>query len=84
MTKDKWILQVVQEGLRLQFKEIPKGTGTKETNLASSPMNLYILEEVHILLEKNVVEVVPKGQEGQGFYSTFLLYRRRTEVTGQF
>ena len=77
MTKDKWILQVVQEGLRLQFKEIPKGTGTKETNLASSPMNLYILEEVHILLEKNVVEVVPKGQESQGFYSTFFVVQKK-------
>ena len=77
MTKDKWILQVVQEGLRLQFKEIPKGTGTKETNLASSPMNLYILEEVHILLEKNVVEVVPKGQEGQGFYSTSFVVQKK-------
>jgi hypothetical protein len=30
-----------------------------------------ILEEVKKLLGKSAIELVPPGQEGQGFYSTF-------------
>jgi hypothetical protein len=30
-----------------------------------------ILEEVKKLLGKGAIELVPPGQEGQGFYSTF-------------
>jgi hypothetical protein len=37
-----------------------------------------ILEEVKKLLGKGAIELVPPGQEGQGFYSTFFIVDIRT------
>jgi hypothetical protein len=36
-----------------------------------------ILEEVKKLLGKGAIELVPLGQEGQGFYSTFFIVPKK-------
>jgi hypothetical protein len=36
-----------------------------------------ILEEVKKLLGKGAIELVPSGQEGQGFYSTFFIVPKK-------
>jgi hypothetical protein len=36
-----------------------------------------ILEEVNKLLGKGAIELVPPGQEGQGFYSTFFIVPKK-------
>jgi hypothetical protein len=36
-----------------------------------------ILEEVKKLLGKGAIELVPPGQEGQGFYSTFFIVPKK-------
>lgn len=73
ITNDKWVLNIVQEGLRLQFKELPAESGTRTTVIIDAKKQQFISEEVLSLLEKNAIEPVPSDQIGQGFYSTFFL-----------
>ena len=77
ITQEKWILQLVQEGLSLQFAKIPTESGTRETKFVDTQKTICILEEVENLLEKNAIERVPKPQEGLGFYSTFFIVPKK-------
>ena len=77
ITQEKWILQLVQEGLSLQFAKIPTESGTRETKFVDTQKTICILEEVENLLEKNAIERVPKLQEGLGFYSTFFIVPKK-------
>lgn len=77
ITNDKWVLNIVQEGLRLQFKELPAESGTRTTVIIDAKKQQFISEEVLSLLEKNAIEPVPSDQIGQGFYSTFFLVPKK-------
>ena len=73
ITKDKWALNIIQEGLRLQFKSLPAYSGTRTTVIVDVMKQRFISKEVQSLLEKYAIELVPPDQVGQGFYSTFFL-----------
>ena len=65
------MLKIVEEELRLKFVSKPPKSGVRTTNLLNIVHMSNILEEVKKLLGKGAIELVPPGQEGQGFYSTF-------------
>jgi hypothetical protein len=71
VASDSWVLKIVEEGLRLIFVSKPPKSGVRTTNLLNIVHMSNILEEVNKLLGKGAIELVPPGQEGQGFYSTF-------------
>ena len=71
ITMDQWILDIVKNGIKLQFEKVPKESGPKETIFISQEKKLCILDEVGKLLGKNAIELVPLDQVGRGYYSTF-------------
>uniref|UniRef100_A0A8W8IEM8 Reverse transcriptase domain-containing protein n=1 Tax=Magallana gigas TaxID=29159 RepID=A0A8W8IEM8_MAGGI len=77
ITSDDWILKIVQEGLKLVFIKHPPNTGVRITNVQDVVQRQCILEEIESLLGKHAIEIVPKTQEGQGFYSTFFVVPKR-------
>jgi hypothetical protein len=58
---------IVEEGLRLKFVSKPPKSGVRTTNLLNIVHMSNILEEVKKLLGKGAIELVPPGQEDQGF-----------------
>jgi hypothetical protein len=77
VTSDPWVLKIVEEGLRLIFVSKPPKSGVRTTNLLNIVHMSNILEEVKKLLGKGAIELVPPGQEGQGFYSTFFIVPKK-------
>jgi hypothetical protein len=77
VTSDPWVLKIVAEGLRLKFVSKPPKSGVRTTNLLNIVHMSNILEEVNKLLGKGAIELVPTGQEGQGFYSTFFIVPKK-------
>ena len=71
------MLKIVEEGLRLKFVSKPPKSGVRTTNLLNIVHMSNILEEVKKLLGKGAIELVPPGQEGQGFYSTFFIVPKK-------
>ena len=69
--KDQWMLDVVQEGLQLNFQVPPHMSGTRVMCTQNSEQIQCLVEKVESLLVKHAIERVPQGQEGLGFYSTF-------------
>jgi hypothetical protein len=49
ITKDKWALNIIQEGLRLQFKSLPADSGTRTTVIVDVMKQRFISEEVQSL-----------------------------------
>ena len=87
VASDSWVLKIVEEGLRLKFVSKPPKSGVRTTNLLNIVHTCMsnILEEVKKLLGKGAIELVPPGQEGQGFYSTFFIVpKKKTEVSVQY
>ena len=79
ITQDQWILDVVQEGLQLNFQIPPHMSGTRVTCTQNNVQSQCLLEEVESLLGKQAIERVPQGQEGLGFYSTFFTVQKKGE-----
>ena len=77
ITQDQWILDVVQEGLQLNFQIPPHMSGTRVTCTQNNVQSQCLLEEVESLLGKQAIERVPQGQEGLGFYSTFFTVQKK-------
>lgn len=78
ITQDKLVLQIVKNGLMIDFVTQPTFTGVKETCVPrDGTTRSSILEEVNTLLEKCVIEPVPKTLENQGFYSTVFIVPKR-------
>ena len=71
------MLKIVEEWLRLKFVSNPPKSGVRTTNLLNIVHMSNILEEVKKLLGKGAIELVPPGQEGQGFYSTFFIVPKK-------
>ncbi|KAK3102086.1 hypothetical protein FSP39_008630 [Pinctada imbricata] len=56
----------------------PSYTNWNKGNICSERCSKsFLLEEVESLLGKQAIELVPPGQEGQGFYSTFFLVQKK-------
>lgn len=45
ITSDQWVLNLVQEGLRLQFASRPARSGVRETLFSSLHKNMCILKK---------------------------------------
>lgn len=73
ITDDKWVLQTLKEGLKLEFLNSPIQTGARKTIV-----NFLILEEVLKLLEKCAIELVSYMGIQKGFYSTFFLVTKKS------
>jgi hypothetical protein len=71
------VLKIVEEGLHLKFVSKPPKSGIRTTNLLNIVHMSNILEEVKKLLGKGAIELVPPGQESQGFYSTFFIVPKK-------
>ena len=76
ITNDKWVLSTIKNGLKMDFLKIPKFSGIKETKVNQKQMP-FLLAEVDTLLEKGAIEIVPKNQIREGFYSTFFLVQKK-------
>ena len=57
ITSDKWVLEVIREGYKLEFLEKPPFLGIKPTNVPQKDQ-ILISEEIEKLLQKNAIEVV--------------------------
>ena len=77
ITSDKWVLSVIQEGLKLSFHSIPKQEGIKITKFGSLKQNEVVMNEILELLQKRAIEKVPFSQIGEGFYSTFFMVPKK-------
>jgi hypothetical protein len=76
ITTDKWVLDVVQNGYKLEFLKIPHFLGIKQTKVPFDQENL-IQKEIEELLLKNAIEIVDKSQILTGFYSTLFLVPKK-------
>ena len=70
ITQDQWVLDVVRQGYRLDFAVPPPPTRVRVTQLGGERQSA-LLDEVEELLGKCAIELVPPGQEKDGFYSTY-------------
>ena len=77
VTSDRWILSIVQQGLKLSFISTPEQEGIKITKFNSVKQNEVVLEEVKELLRKQAIETVPDSQIGTGYYSTFFMVPKK-------
>ena len=71
--QDQWVIDILQRGYRIEFREIPRFQGIRITPIPrNSEKRRSLLGEVEDLLAKSAVrEVTEKFQEG--FYSTIFL-----------
>ena len=66
ITDDKWVLDIIQFGYRLEFIELPP-----LGHIRYSKFDPTLQEEIHSLLQKHAIQVVPHSQAGNGFYSRY-------------
>jgi hypothetical protein len=82
ITDDKFVLNVIKEGYRLDFKKYPPlvRNPINESNMSSN--QLLILEsEIAVILKKGVIEEV-QTQSSPGFYRRIFLVRKRKTRIG--
>ena len=75
ITNDQWVLSIIEEEYKLEFKNIPPFSGLKITSVQQSSQHL-IQEEITSFLRKDTIEKDPWNQAMEGFYSTFFLVSR--------
>ena len=77
ITSDKWVLNTIKTGYKLEFLVKPPFQGVKATNVPLENQDV-IKQEINSLLEKKAIEVVPFSQIHSGFYSTLFLVPKKT------
>ena len=77
VTDDKWVLETIEKGYKLDFIKSPPLTGIKVTNVPAKDMT-FLQNEVQSLLKKDAIEIVPEINRQAGFYSTFFLVPKKT------
>ena len=78
-TSNPWVLSTIKEGHCPRWKSVPpQFQGIRATPVPKVLEKRDSLRsEVQSLLDKAAVEVVPKGQEYAGFYSTYFLVPKK-------
>jgi ribonuclease HI len=76
ITTDQWVLSLIKEGYKMEFQNIPPFSGIKTTSIPQGKKSVILLE-INSLLSKNAIEIVPKHQQNQGFYSTLFLVPKK-------
>ena len=69
ITDDKWVLDIIQKGYKLEFLKKP---AFKHTGVPPDQIELISLE-IESLLKKNAIEKVSTKNAKAGFYSTLFL-----------
>ena len=69
LTDDHWVLSVITKGYRMEFATSPLYSAVRVTRLHGD--GDVLRQELQELLEKDAIELVPIGQMGSGFYSTY-------------
>jgi ribonuclease HI len=77
ITDDRWVLDTIRHGYKLEFQEIPNFNGIRKTVVPKEKLH-FLLQEVEELLQKQAVEEVPQTEINQGFYSTLFLVPKKT------
>lgn len=76
VTSDKWVLELIQDGYKLEFIQKPPFRGIKATVVPISQRD-SIAKEIESLLSKNAIERVQKTNAMKGFYSTLFLVPKK-------
>ena len=76
ITSDKWVLDLIREGYKLEFIRKPSFPGIKET-VVPSCQTMLLEKEIENLLSKNAIERVQKKDNMKGFYSTLFLVPKK-------
>ncbi|XP_045202612.2 uncharacterized protein LOC123556081 [Mercenaria mercenaria] len=77
VTKDQWAIDVIKNGYKLEFIEIPPFMGIKhsKTNLKNPDL---IGIEIQELIAKNAIEKVPSNLTKTGFHSTLFIVAKKS------
>jgi mRNA-degrading endonuclease HigB of HigAB toxin-antitoxin module len=76
ITTDKWVLDVISQGYKLEFVKVPPFLGIKSTNVPRKNESI-IKQEIDALLQKNAIEKVSQRDIYSGFYSTLFLVPKK-------
>ena len=77
LTSSAWVLRTISRGYRLQFACVPpRFSGIVHTRVHGKHARV-LLEEIHSLLSKGAICVVPPEQCHSGFYSRYFLVPKR-------
>ena len=71
ITNDSWVLGIVQEGLRLQFKSFPPGSGIKETKFMNAQNELFLSRRGSKIIRKKCHRTSTKKSNGSGLLQHF-------------
>ena len=76
----QYLMDIVTEGHTLPFLQNPPPfRGVKSTPLIGPPEKVQVLlDEVQALLSKGAVELVPPGQQKQGWYGHYFIVSKKT------
>ena len=79
VTTNPWVLSTLRDGHHPNWKSSPPPfLGIRRTPVPASVEKREALRaEVQSLLDKSAIEVVPKGQEHVGYYSTYFLVTKK-------
>ena len=77
ITDDKWVLEIIQKGYKLEFLKKPAFGGIKHTRVPPDQIELISLE-IESLLKKNAIEKVSTKNAKAGFYSTLFLVAKKS------
>ena len=75
------VLDLIREGYKLEFEDIPHFSGIKETKVPSHQVPV-IEEEINNLLSKRAIEIVNPLKSQKGFYSTLFLVPKKNGEMG--
>jgi hypothetical protein len=76
ITNDQWVLDIIQNGYKLEFIKKPPFLGIKHTKVNSRVSDLIGIE-IQELLKKNAIETVHPTMIRTGFYSTLFLVTKK-------
>ena len=77
ITDDKWVLEIIQKGYKLEFLKKQAFRGIKQTSVPPDQIELISLE-IESLLKKNAIEKVSTKNAKAGFYSTLFLVAKKS------
>lgn len=76
VTTDLWVLNLVENGYALPFREFPPPYPPCQGHCSQDHL-LLLQEEVLTLLQKGAIEVVPEQERGLGCYSRYFLIPKK-------
>ena len=83
--KDKWALEIVQQGYTLEFeRDPPPPSCIRETHCRGLESNALLREEKDFLLAKNAIELVPQENKHRRFYSQLFLVKKKAVLSNQY